>query len=388
MTFQQSNSRLYLLITMGMLSAFGPFVTDFYLPSLPSIAGYFSTSASMVQLSLTSSTLGLGLGQLIIGPVSDKYGRRVPLLGSLGLFIVSTAACIFSWSMGSFILFRFIQGVAGSGGVVISKSVAADLYIGNNLTRFFSMLMVVNGLAPITAPVFGGLMMKFTNWQGIFFALTILGVVLFVLSVPFKETLLIERRIRGSVFSSFKSFAPILKHKKFMFFVIAQSCSMGVMFAYISSSPFILQEHYNLSPLVYGMCFALNAIGIMAGSWLAGLQSAERSLITGAVILVTMAVVLAVFLFTNSNIYFVEASLVIMMISLGMILPPSSSLAMDMERKNSGSASAVLGFLPFFTGGIVTPLVGLGNMIFSTSLTIIISAVLTSVFIKFALSKA
>ena len=162
------NSKTFLLVLLGILAAFGPFVTDMYLPGLPSMTVYFDTTASMVQLGITTAMLGLGFGQIIVGPLSDKYGRKLPLLLSLWLFIFSTIACICSWSIGAFIFFRFLQGIAGAGGIVISRSVATDCYGGKELAKAFAMISAVNGLAPILAPVGGGVMLKFTNWLGIF----------------------------------------------------------------------------------------------------------------------------------------------------------------------------------------------------------------------------
>lgn len=162
------NSKTFLLVVLGILAAFGPFVTDMYLPGLPAMTAYFGTTASMVQLGITTAMLGLAFGQIIVGPLSDKYGRRKPLLLSLGVFFFSTIGCIFSWNVEVFIFFRFLQGMAGAGGIVISRSVATDCYSGKELAKAFAMISAVNGLAPIIAPIVGGVLLKFTNWQGIF----------------------------------------------------------------------------------------------------------------------------------------------------------------------------------------------------------------------------
>ncbi len=204
------NSKTFLLILLGLLSAFGPFVTDMYLPGLPSMTVYFDTTASLVQLGITTAMLGLAFGQVIIGPLSDKYGRKLPLMASLWLFILSTIACIFSWNIGAFIFFRFLQGIAGAGGIVISRSVATDCYSGKELAKAFAMISAVNGLAPILAPVGGGIMLKFTNWLGIFAFLLFIGIVLILLCLKLKESLPAERRITVPAFSSFRNFIPLL----------------------------------------------------------------------------------------------------------------------------------------------------------------------------------
>lgn len=376
----KQNSKLYLLIVMGLLSAFGPFVTDFYLPALPTITGFFHTSVSMVQLSLTAGMLGLGVGQLFIGPFSDKYGRKPLIITSLLFFIISTVACIYTKDIHVFISFRLIQGFAGSGGVVISKSVAADLYKDRELTKFFSLLMVVNGFGPIAAPVFGGVLINFTTWQGIFWALLSLGVILLLLNLNLKESLPAEKRVNGNLLASFKNFIPILKNRRFMFYVFAQTCAMGFLFSYIASSPFIFQEHYHLSPILFSLCFAFNAFGIMVGSWLVSFFAEQKALTLGASGLVVLGSVLSGILLSNGNIILLESVFFLQMISLGMILPTTSSLGLNLERKNHGSASAILGFLPFLAGSIVSPLVGIGNIVYSTSVSIVICSILSLFF--------
>lgn len=155
MTIEKRNSRRFILLFMGMLSAFGPFVTDFYLPTLPQLTNDFETTTSLVQLTLTFSMIGLAVGQMIIGPLSDKYGRRTPLILSLALFIVSTVACLYARDIHSFLICRFIQGFAGAGGLVISRSIVTDLYSGSSLAKTFSLMAAINGIAPVGAPDIG-----------------------------------------------------------------------------------------------------------------------------------------------------------------------------------------------------------------------------------------
>lgn len=381
MKSQHQNSRLFLLIVMGLLSAFGPFITDLYLPSLPSIAAFFKTSSSMVQLSLTSSMIGIGVGQLLIGPISDKYGRKRLLVISLGLFILSTSICLFSWNIESFVVFRLFQGIAGAGSVVISKSVATDLYKGKELNSFFSMLMVISGVGPIAAPVLGGVLLQFANWKGIFLALLFIGIALFLTSLRFNESLPVDRRKQGSVFSTFKLFIPALKHSQFMFFVLIQGFGMGVMFTYIASSPFILQQHYHLSPLMYSLCFALNGLGLMIGSGLVStFRKSINALSLGIIGLVGMGFAFVATLLLALPFVWVEASLFLLLLFLGLLLPTSAAMGLNLERKNAGTASALIGFFPFLFGSIVSPLTGLGNMLYSTSLLTVICCLCTLFF--------
>lgn len=367
------NSKGYILICIGVVSAFGPFVTDFYLPALPALSGYFNTTASLVQLSLTFSMVGLAVGQLIIGPLSDKYGRKRPLMISLGIFCLSTLGCLYAPDIYGFIFFRLLQGLAGAGGVVISKSIAIDLYQGQELTRFFSLLASVQGLAPICAPVLGGILLGVMDWKGIFWVLLGIGVLLLLALTLFQETLGREKRQKGGIFSTFKLYFPILRNLPFMRYVLVQAFAMGVMFSYIAASPFIFQESFGVSPLVYSLCFGVNALGIMVGSLAVSLfKQTTAALRFGVMGFAGMSLpVAAAFLFSPS-VWGVEIILFIFFIFMGLILPSSTTLALDLERENSGSASALLGFLMFLFGGVLSPITGLGDMIHTTSLMIVL----------------
>lgn len=372
----KQNSSLYILILVGIVSAFGPFVTDFYLPALPALGSYFTTSASMVQLTLTVSMIGLAIGQLFIGPLSDRYGRKMPLIVSLILFILSTVGCLGSNTIGQFLVFRFIQGIAGAGGVVISKSIATDLYEGKQLARFFSMLSSVQGLAPICAPVLGGLLLTVTDWRGIFRTLLVIGILLLFTTTRFRESL--QTPVTGGLSAAFKAYLPVMRNRCFMRYVLVQAMAMGVMFTYIAASPFIFQEHYGLSPVVYSLCFGVNALGIMGGSLLIiRFKDVKAALSLGAKGFLFMSLIVAVLLIGNMSVWAVEVALFVLLVCLGMILPTSTTLALEPVRENSGNASAILGFLTFFVGGVCSPLAGLGNMLVSTSVIIVISAICT-----------
>lgn len=372
----KQNSSLYILILVGIVSAFGPFVTDFYLPALPALGSYFTTSASMVQLTLTVSMIGLAIGQLFIGPLSDRYGRKMPLIVSLILFILSTVGCLGSTTIGQFLVFRFIQGIAGAGGVVISKSIATDLYEGKQLARFFSMLSSVQGLAPICAPVLGGLLLTVTDWRGIFRTLLVIGILLLFTTTRFRESL--QTPVTGGLSAAFKAYLPVMRNRCFMRYVLVQAMAMGVMFTYIAASPFIFQEHYGLSPVVYSLCFGVNALGIMGGSLLIiRFKDVKAALSLGAKGFLFMSLIVAVLLIGNLSVWAVEVALFVLLVCLGMILPTSTTLALEPVRENSGNASAILGFLTFFVGGVCSPLAGLGNMLVSTSVIIVICAVCT-----------
>lgn len=322
MTKRIGNSRLYILIFIGIVSAFGPFVTDFYLPALPVLSEYFDTTASLVQLSLTFSMVGLAVGQLIIGPLSDKYGRKLPLMVSLVIFCISTVGCLYSPEIHGFIFARLLQGLSGAGGVVISKSIAIDLYQGKELTRFFAMLSSVQGLAPVCAPVLGGILLGAMDWKGIFWILLAIGILLIVALSAFKESLEIKKRQKGNVFSTFKYYLPVLRNRQFMRYVLIQAFAMGVMFTYIAASPFIFQNHFGTSPFAYSLCFGVNALGIMLGSLaVSRFKDATAALRFGVAGFTTMSLPVAAALIFSPSVWIVEGTLFFLLAFLGLIFP-------------------------------------------------------------------
>ena len=357
------NSRRFVLVFAALLSAFGPFMTDLYLPAFPELMEYFGTTTSLIQLSLTFGVIGLAAGQLVIGPLSDKYGRRRPLILSLTVFVVSTLICLLCRDVITFICFRLLQGIAAAGGVVISRSIAVDLYEGKEFTRFFAMLSAVQGLAPIVAPIAGGLLLGITDWRGIFAVLLLIGVAILAAAFRFRESLPEERRQTGSVLATFANFRSVLGNKHFVCYMLIQSFAMGVLFAYISSSPFIFQTEYGLTPVMYSVCFAFNGLAIMTGNLIVPrFGSEERALGIGACCLLIASLVLAVCLMGGWSVVAIEIGFLVLLFCVGMVLPTSTSLALALERKNSGNASAMLGFFQFTFAGLVAPLVGLGEV--------------------------
>lgn len=378
MVEKKRNSYLYILLMVGVVSAFGPFVTDFYLPALPSLTGYFDTTVSKVQLSLTFSMVGLAVGQLIIGPLSDKYGRKAPLIISLLVFCVSTLGCLYTPNIHGFILFRLLQGLSGAGGVVISRSIATDLYEGAQLARFYSVLSSVQGLAPVCAPVLGGILLAVTDWKGIFWILFVIGVLLIVTLSFFIESLDSRNRQSGNMGAILAGYKSVMCNSSFMHYVLVQAFAMGVMFSYIAASPFVFQVHFGVSPQVYGLCFGANAVAIMIGSLaVTRFRNAEAALRCGCVCFGITSLVVAAALCLCSEFWMVEVTLFMFLLFLGLILPSSTTLALNMERHNSGTASALLGFLMFFFGGILSPMTGLGNMLYTTSGIIVVCSLAT-----------
>ena len=365
------NSIKYLLLTMGLVSAMGPFVTDFYLPALPQLTKVFSTSSSAIQMSLTLCMIGLGLGQLVIGSLSDKYGRKIPLLISMIIFSISTLGCVLTRNIYVFLFCRLIQGVSGAGGIVISKSVASDLYTGQSLVRFFAMLGCVQGLAPICAPFLGGVLLSITDWQGIFYVLFGIGLFLITILLPFRESLPLEHRSSGGLSGCLSHYKRFLVNRQFMGYVCLLALTQGALFAYIGSSTFIYQQVYGLSALSFGACFGLNALGIMTGSLAASrFRTTLQALSVGKTGMVIAGFSAAVCIGFKMPLICIEAALFIMLFFTGIIFTTATALALDIEKENSGSASALIGFFQFFAGGIISPMTGIGNIMYATAIVL------------------
>lgn len=377
------NSKLFLVLFLGTLSAFGPFVTDLYLPALPLMSNYFSASTSTIQLTLTGSMVGLALGQLLIGPISDKLGRKKPLIISLIVYLISTVAIIILPNIYAMIILRFIQGISSAGAVVISRAVSTDLYKGREMAQFFALLMAVNGLAPILSPVLGSLLLELTDWRGIFIALAIIGIIIIIIaSLKFHESLAEQKRLNVPITKTYHSIVLVSQNKLFTALVFIQGFALAAMFAYIAASPFILQTHYNLSAISYSLCFGLNGFAIVLGSKISGRFNEKKGIKLGLTMMLIISIYLAFVLSLMLPFLFVEVGFFLLLLGLGLILPAGSALAMGLERKRAGSASALFGFLPFFLGGIVSPLVGIGNIFYSSSIAIVICCVIPFVIYK------
>lgn len=369
------NSKTFVLILLGMLTAFGPFVTDMYLPALPAMAEYFHTSSPMVQMGLTTSMVGLAAGQLLFGPLSDKYGRRTPLLAAMWLFIGSTLLCVFSTSIGQFVTMRFVQGIAGSGGIVISRSVATDKFSGRDLARMLALIGAINGIAPVVAPIIGGTFTDVIGWQGIFCILLALGCVLLAGSFRLRESLPAERRSAVAWSDIFRSFAKVLRNRRYLGYILQLGFAQGVLFAYIASSPFIMQEHYGFTAFQFSICFAINALAIGgAAAFSIRFRHPERSTLTGCMGMIFFAAAEAAALAMDCNFWIYELLLFALLFAMGLTFTSSTTLAMECAREHAGTASALLGAVCFAFGGIVSPLVGIGNTLVSTGAVFVVCA--------------
>ncbi len=339
--------RLALAFLLGMLAILGPLNIDMYLPSFPEIAEDLSASASLVQLSLTACLVGLTIGQLIVGPVSDAQGRRKPLLICIFLFALSSLFCALAPNITTLVAARFLQGFTASAGLVLSRAIVRDVFTGRELSKFFSLLMVITAVAPMVAPMTGGaiLLLPFATWHTIFHVLMIIGFLLVLLiALRLKETLPPEKRIPSSIGTSVKTMGSLLKDRSFMGYALTVGFIHGGSFAYVSGTPFVYQDIYGVSPQVFSILFGINGLAIISGSFIIGRFGGiihEKSLLRIAVI---TAVIATAVLLTMTMIHGPLATLVISifiyMITIGMVLTSTFTLAMEKQGHRAGSASA------------------------------------------------
>lgn len=378
----KQNMKVFIPATLGMLTAFGPFVTDFYLPVLPEMTGYFHTTPALASMSLTAGMIGLAAGQLFIGPLTDKYGRKRILVGSMLLFVVASLLCIFSGDIFMFNAMRVLQGLAGAGGIVIAKSMSADMYTGRELASFIALLGAINGIAPVCAPVVGGLMADVTSWTGVFAVILAVGIVLMVCSMFLPETLQPANRIRKSVIKVYGNLFRVFRNSRFTLSVMAEMACFFMFFAYIASSPFIMQQVYHLSPLGYSLCFGLNALMIGVGAAMATrFRSQGTCLRFGGLGMLAGTLLLAFLLNTAMPLWIVMLAYIYTLICFGLMQPPLAAIALDSERDNAGAASAIFGASGFVAGALSSPLVGIGDITVTSGLIMACGAVVCLLFI-------
>ncbi|MFC5404437.1 multidrug effflux MFS transporter [Cohnella soli] len=357
---------IWLVVLLGSLSAFGPLSLDLYLPALPMLESSFHTSSSSVQLSLTACMVGLSVGQLFAGAFSDFRGRRVPLLIGLFVYAVASVMCAFSPSIGVLVALRFVQGLAGSAGIVISRAIVRDLYSGSELTKFYATLMLVNGAAPILSPVIGGQLMKAMPWEGLFAVLAGWGVLtLLAVWLGLPETLPGSKRMTGGLRQTLLTFRSLIRNRTFMGFALSQAFVTAAMFAYISGSPFVLQNIYGVSPQMFSLFFAINGFGIIVagqfGGRLAGRFGEKRLFRIGLLTAAVGGSLVLVAVATEASLPALLIPLFLVVSSVGIVGATGFSLAMKDQGHAAGSASALLGLLSFLIGGLLAPVVGIAG---------------------------
>jgi MFS transporter, DHA1 family, multidrug resistance protein len=366
MTKPTGTKRLQLALLLGSLGLLGPFTIDMYLPSFPTIVEDYGTTASLVQISLTTCLLGLGVGQLFIGPMSDVLGRRKPLLIFLVLYLLASITCAVAPSIYLFIVARFIQGFAAAGGLVISRAIVRDTYSGRELTKFFSLLMLVGNLGPIVAPIVGGGILAITDWNGVFLVLSVVGLVLFLtVSVKLEESLPVEKRVPSNLGQVLNNFGSLLKDREFLGYALTQGFMIAGIFAYVSGVPFVYQNIYGVSPQIFSLLFGVNGLALIIGTQSVGRLAdiiPERTFLKIGLFLSTAAgTFLLVALLLKAPLLAVAIPIFFLVCSIGIIATCSFALALESQGHIAGSASALLGVLPFVLGSITSPLVGVAG---------------------------
>jgi MFS transporter, DHA1 family, multidrug resistance protein len=355
-----------LVVLLGALSTFGPLSMDMYLPGLPAMARDLSAPAWAAQLTITTSMLGLAGGQLVAGPISDTFGRRRPLLVGLAAYMATSLLCALAPDVWMLLVFRLAQGCAGAAGIVIARAVVRDLHSGVEAARFFAMLMLVGGLAPILAPLVGGELLHVTDWRGIFVVLGAIGALLLLAAWwLLAETLPEEGRHTGGLVVTLRVFGGLVHDRAFMGYVLAAGLTFAAMATYISGSPFVLQDIHGVSPQLFSVLFAVNAGGIMVasqvsralvprlGPWRLLELGVGLGAIGGAGVLLSVV--------ADLGLGGLLPSLFVMVSSIGMVLPNAAALALADHPRTAGSASALLGLAQFSIGAMAAPLAGVAG---------------------------
>jgi DHA1 family bicyclomycin/chloramphenicol resistance-like MFS transporter len=376
--------RVRLVLVLGAVNAIGPLSIDMYLPALPEIGHDLGAGASAVQLSLTACVAGLALGQLVVGPLSDRIGRRTPLIAAMTTYALVSALCALAGSVPVLLALRLLQGLAGAGGIVIARAIVRDLHSGAAAVKLFSTLMLVTGLAPILAPLIGGQVLTFGSWRWIF---VVLGAVAAVIAagaaLALRETLPVERRSQHGLAQTLATMRMLLRDRAFVGHGLAGGLAFGALFAYISGSSFALQGIYGVSPQLYSLLFAVNGIGLIAGSQV-NARLVDRFgpsflLRRGlATILLSAVALLAVVSTDRIGVVGVLIPMFCIVSSLSFVLPNATALALAEHATVAGTASALLGVIQFLVGAVVAPLVGVAGTGTAVPMAVVMVSLATS----------
>jgi DHA1 family bicyclomycin/chloramphenicol resistance-like MFS transporter len=367
-----------LLALLGALVGLTPFAVDAYLPALPAITRDFGTSSSATQLTLAALMVGLAAGQLAAGPLSDRFGRRRPVLIGLVGFVLASLGCAVAPTVEALIALRLVQGLTGSAAVVVARAVVRDEYDGAAAARAFARLILVMGAAPVLAPVVGAQVLRLTSWRGIFALLAALGAVLLLLAARrLPETLPPERRSAGGLRPALRTYRLLLRDRGFLWPALASGASFAAMFAYIAGSPYVLQEVHGLSATAFSLVFAVNAGTFVLLSQVSA-RVVERTgparlVVAGSVLGVVGSAVLLVSVLAGVALPGILPGLLLVVGAVGLVAPNSTALALAEHKRVAGSASALLGVLQFLLAAVAAPLTGLGGSASDLPMTVVIT---------------
>ncbi|WP_039907365.1 multidrug effflux MFS transporter [Micromonospora lupini] len=360
-----NRQRAQLVLVLGALIAIGPLTIDMYLPALPAITAGLQTTETAVQLTLTGTLVGLALGQLLVGPLSDVVGRRLPLLAGLAAHIVASVLCVFAPNIAVLGALRVLQGLGVAAATVVATAVVRDLFSGASFARIFSRLMLVMGLAPILAPTLGSGLLRWTEWRGVFAALAVLGALLIVVAaLQLPETLAVARRRHGGVAATLRDYRGLLNDRAFVGLVLVAGLAMAALFAYVSGSSFVLQDQYGLDEQQFGLAFGAGAVGLIGGTQfnvrLLRRYTPQQILVSALIAGTAAGLLLVVFAATGfGGLGTLLASLWLVLAAAGLALPNAPALAMSRHSEAAGTAAALLGAVQFGVGALSAPLAGL-----------------------------
>lgn len=394
--------RALLLVSLSLLSMISPFATDMYLPSFPRIADDLSTAPSGVQLTLTTFLVGVALGQLFFGPLSDRRGRKRPLVAGSLVCVVASFVAVYAPTIEVLLTARFFQGLGGAAGIVIARAIVADLFRGAEAASIFSVLAVLGGLAPIVAPVAGGLLAGPVGWRGVLGVLAGLTVVMSLVAVfVIRETAPARRGNAASPAAAPSSLTAgaartphlgtVLRRPGFTAYALVKTFSFAVLMGYISASPFIYQDYVGVGELAGAALFALNSLAMIGANAVNARLVRTRGpafmLRVGLVLLTTAVVALSLVVFLGAPPQALVPVFVLLVGSMGLIFGNSIGLAISHARDAAGTGSAVIGFGQFVAGAAVAPLVGLGERATPVPMTVLLVAATAATWVCAAVAK-
>lgn len=356
--------RWLIIALLALMGGLPPMCMDMYLPSLPLLAEDLAVTASMAQGSITACLLGLAIGQVVIGPISDGTGRLPMLTGTLAVFTATSLACAFTDSGVLFLGLRFLQGLAGAGGVVLCRAICCDSFRGVELTGFLAGLMAVQSLAPILSPIIGGAVADKAGWHAIFLLIAAVGAAIIAGSrLRLPETLPPEKHVQGGVGRALANLPRLLRERDFMPYVGIQAFSSAAFFAYLAASPFVFQGIYHLTTWQFGLIFTANAVGVSCVSLLTRNLSRRfgnaRPMLAGCALRALFAaVVLAACVLLPASPLPMIAALFCMAIMQGLIMPTSFALGISSQAVGAGAASGMFGLAHHLFGALASPVVG------------------------------